>query len=127
MKFWPVVSDHHVIHLNLTSPTAEQLHLHGLTLHNGASYSVKVTAINRAKMATAMESTGVTVDTTPPVILKVCEYVGLESPPPLSRVYVCMYVCICVCTCVSTCVCVFARVRACVCVSRCVRAASAIV
>lgn len=90
------MSDHHVIHLNLTSPTAELLHLHGLTLHNGASYSVKVTAINRAKMATAMESTGVTVDTTPPVILKVCEYVGLESPP-LSLVCMCACMCVFVC------------------------------
>ena len=116
MKFWPVVSDHHVIHLNLTSPTAEQLHLHGLTLHNGASYSVKVTAINRAKMATAMESTGVTVDTTPPVILKVCEYVGLESPPPLSCVcvHVCVYLCVYMCVYMCVCVCSRARVRVCV-------------
>ena len=120
------MSDHHVIHLNLTSPTAELLHLHGLTLHNGASYSVKVTAINRAKMATAMESTGVTVDTTPPVILKVCEYVGLESPP-LSLVCMCACMCVFVCVHVCVCVCARARARACVCVSRCVRAASAIV
>ena len=70
-KFWPELSDFHPIRLNVTSSTEEQLHLDGLSLQNGAAYSVKVTAINRAKMATAEESEGVTVDTTPPVVLGV--------------------------------------------------------
>ena len=70
-KFWPELTDFHPIHLNVTSSTEEELYLHGLTLQSGASYNVKVTAINRAKMATAEESEGVTVDTTPPVVLQV--------------------------------------------------------
>ncbi|KAK7493737.1 hypothetical protein BaRGS_00015066 [Batillaria attramentaria] len=70
-KFWPVTDDNHVIRLNATSPPATELHLDGVKLQNGAAYSLKVTALNRAKMATSEESEGVTIDTTPPVILEV--------------------------------------------------------
>ena len=78
-RFWPELSDFHPISLNVTSPTEEQLRLSGLRLQNGASYNVKVTAINRAKMATAEESVGVTVDTTPPVVLGVSCFVSVTS------------------------------------------------
>ena len=74
-KFWPELTDYYRIHLNLTSDTTEELRLEGLSLRNGAAYSVKVTAMNRAKMATAEESDGVTIDTTPPVVLQVISVV----------------------------------------------------
>ncbi|KAK7496755.1 hypothetical protein BaRGS_00011964, partial [Batillaria attramentaria] len=70
-KFWPAVTDFYSIRLNTTSSSHGELHLDGLSLENGAEYSLAVTALNRAKMATAEESNGVTVDTTPPRILKV--------------------------------------------------------
>ncbi|XP_070206105.1 uncharacterized protein [Littorina saxatilis] len=70
-KIWPELSDFHPISLNVTSSPSQQLHLPGLSLQNGAAYNLKVTAVNRAKMATAEESEAVTVDTTPPDILKV--------------------------------------------------------
>ncbi|XP_076452271.1 uncharacterized protein LOC143287914 [Babylonia areolata] len=70
-KFWPQLSDFYPINLNLSAPTNEQLSLDDLDLQNGASYSIKVTALNRAKMAATHESEAVTVDSTPPVILMV--------------------------------------------------------
>nr|KAG5700346.1 hypothetical protein BaRGS_029598 [Batillaria attramentaria] len=71
MKIWPKASDYYVTHSNDTTPGLLSLPLSGrqLKLTNGATYSVKVTAINKAKLATSEESAGVTVDTTPPVIL----------------------------------------------------------
>ena len=72
-KFWPAGSvDHHSLKLSPTSSNSSQsLHLQGLTLTNGATYTLKVTAINGANMAAVEESSGVTVDTTPPVIEQV--------------------------------------------------------
>jgi CheY-specific phosphatase CheX len=43
-------------------------HVAGLSLLNGRQYSVEVTALNKARLATKHESHGVIVDTTPPVI-----------------------------------------------------------
>jgi hypothetical protein len=40
----------------------------GLRLQNGRKYSVEVTALNKAKLATKHESHGVIVDTSPPII-----------------------------------------------------------
>lgn len=70
-KFWPAQTDYYLIRLNGTSSTAEQLRLAGQRLQNGGAYSVKVTAMNRARLSRAEESESVTVDTTAPVILGV--------------------------------------------------------
>ena len=55
----------------MASDTEEQLLLGDLSLQNGAAYMIKVTAINRAKLATVRESAVVTVDTTPPNVIQV--------------------------------------------------------
>ena len=75
-QFWPAGggggTDQHVVPVNATSEKVTQdLHLPGLSLVNGASYSVKVTAVNKARMSATAGSGGVTVDTTPPVVGKV--------------------------------------------------------
>nr|KAG5689777.1 hypothetical protein BaRGS_011578 [Batillaria attramentaria] len=69
-RFWPDHQDFHSVQLNETSSTSQRLHLEGLSLMNGGSYSLKVTAVNGAKVATAGESGVVTIDTTPPAILQ---------------------------------------------------------
>ena len=70
-NFWPGSVDFHVVSLNATSGTSGELSLEGLRLKNGGRYRLRVTALNRANMATAEESNSVTVDTTPPEILQV--------------------------------------------------------
>ncbi|KAK7496780.1 hypothetical protein BaRGS_00011989, partial [Batillaria attramentaria] len=70
-QFWPEDADSYVIYLNSTSPTYGDIHLHNLQLENGAAYSLIVTAVNHAKMATTEQSESVTVDTTPPDVLRV--------------------------------------------------------
>ena len=69
--FWPGGDEPHVVALNETSATSGDLGLGGLWLKNGGQYRLRVTALNRANMATAEESNPVTVDTTPPDILQV--------------------------------------------------------
>nr|KAG5694401.1 hypothetical protein BaRGS_002255 [Batillaria attramentaria] len=81
-KFWPKHEEFQAIHLNETTPQRQELHLVGLSLDNGGAYSLKVTAMNRANMATSVESEGVIIDTTPPYILEV------EERKVLYRVYV---------------------------------------
>lgn len=72
-RFWPLGgTDQHVVKLGQSTWNSTQsLVLPGLSLVNGATYSVKVTAVNWASMAAVEESKGVTVDTTPPVIEQV--------------------------------------------------------
>ena len=72
-KFWPTGSeDHRIVKLSPPSSNSSQsLELLGLSLTNGATYTLTVTAINRASMAAVEESSGVTVDTTPPVVQQV--------------------------------------------------------
>lgn len=73
VQFWPESDQPHVIHPNDSSlaERVQELHLSALRLQHGATYSIEVFAINRAKMAAAEESQGVTIDTTPPVVWKV--------------------------------------------------------
>ena len=52
-------------------------------MKNGRKYSVEVTALNGAKLATLHESHGVIVDTTPPVIQNVSP--RLSCPIPLNH------------------------------------------
>ncbi|OPL20821.1 jagged 1-like, partial [Mytilus galloprovincialis] len=42
--------------------------LEGLTLHQGALYSTRVGAVNKAGFVAAFETDGVIVDTTPPIV-----------------------------------------------------------
>lgn len=73
-KFWPEAENAHVIRPTNSSPsstTVNELHLSALGLQNGATYTVKVTAINVARMATVGESEGTTIDTTPPIVRNV--------------------------------------------------------
>ncbi|KAK7498950.1 hypothetical protein BaRGS_00009759 [Batillaria attramentaria] len=72
-RFWPSTGQgEQVLELNNTqADRAQDLLLQGLQLLNGASYSVKVTAINGAKMAAVEESASVTIDKTPPVVEQV--------------------------------------------------------
>ena len=68
-KFWP---EHE--RFNSTIPPMSgkvSVKLDRLSLQDGALYSLHVTALNGALLATSHESSGVTVDTTPPMAPKV--------------------------------------------------------
>ncbi|KAK7460764.1 hypothetical protein BaRGS_00038811, partial [Batillaria attramentaria] len=70
-KVWPEQTDFHVIQVDETLPQAHELPLTGMHLYNGGSYSLKVTAVNRAKISTSGETDEVTIDTTPPLVLQI--------------------------------------------------------
>ncbi|XP_053407458.1 uncharacterized protein LOC123547213 isoform X2 [Mercenaria mercenaria] len=74
-KFWPRDS-----HYNISQPptpffTKITTLLNGLSMTDGAQYSLHVTALNRALLASSHETSGVTVDTTEPQPPKV--HIGL--------------------------------------------------
>ena len=82
-NFWPGGQDFHTLSLNASDDTAARLDLDlwdlgGSPLQDGASYSVRVTAVNRANMAASEESNSVVVDTSPPQIQRVCLWVCLD-------------------------------------------------
>jgi len=64
--FWP--SDNSFKETRPVNPSAGQIQMSvsDLSLKDGATYSLHVTALNRARLSTAHETTGVTVDTSPP-------------------------------------------------------------
>ncbi|XP_070204336.1 uncharacterized protein [Littorina saxatilis] len=70
--FWPKGADHQVIRVDPAAENStEDLQLQSLSLVNGASYVLQVTAVNRAKMSATARSQRVTIDTTPPVVEKI--------------------------------------------------------
>lgn len=92
-KFWPKLQEYHLIVLNATSSTKQDLHLEQMNLMNGAEYRLQVTAINRAELSVKEKSNGITVDVTPPMILKVSNRKMLKV---INRKFaVCVYVYTC--------------------------------
>ena len=55
-------------HIVINDPTANGYTKEGLQLHEGAVYVTLVNAHNRAKLVASHETTGVKIDTTPPVV-----------------------------------------------------------
>ena len=73
-KFWPPSEKYRT--MNLTRPfdgTTVRERLRGLSMQTGIKYSVHVTALNQATMASTHESQGVIIDTTPPRLQEVGE------------------------------------------------------
>lgn len=68
-RVWPKTSMYISIPPSLTSQPTEIYYTEKLV--SSATYSVHVTAINQAQLSTAHESNGVTIDPTPPIMLKV--------------------------------------------------------
>ncbi|KAJ8312545.1 hypothetical protein KUTeg_009918 [Tegillarca granosa] len=76
-RFWPQHEQ-----FTTTTPASQfqalmNKEINGLSLTDGAKYSVHVTAINGALMSTSHESEGVIVDTSPPVITKKANIPGV--------------------------------------------------
>jgi hypothetical protein len=65
-KFWPKDSQYNIYNPASPSSTKISSSVDGLSLRDGALYSLHVTALNRALLASSHETNGVTVDTTPP-------------------------------------------------------------
>ncbi|XP_052073991.1 uncharacterized protein LOC127711867 [Mytilus californianus] len=77
-KFYPKGQDYITLPITEKNITATVV-LSNLNLLSGHKYSVKVVAINHADMPTSQESTGVMIDTTPPVLDKI--HLGLQTAP----------------------------------------------
>ncbi|VDI44467.1 Hypothetical predicted protein, partial [Mytilus galloprovincialis] len=78
-KFYPKGQDYITLPIVKKDITANVV-LSNLDLQCGHKYSVKVVAINHADMPTSQESTGVMIDTSPPVIIDKI-HLGLETAP----------------------------------------------
>ena len=67
--FWPAGSSYHSTKFNITTKhKAQRLDLQSLSLVNGASYFIRVTTVNHARLSTTKKSAPVTVDSTKPVV-----------------------------------------------------------
>ena len=69
---WPPGKDYEIVEPDPSNDFIAERNITGLSLQNGRRYSLEVTAINHAGLASKHVSHGVTVDTTPPVMQKVC-------------------------------------------------------
>ena len=65
-KFWPKDSHYNISKPLSPSHTKVSTPIDKLSLKDGAMYSLHVTALNRALLASSHETSGVIVDTTPP-------------------------------------------------------------
>jgi len=70
--FWPITESYNVSYLLNPFDGKIQVSLGGLQMKNGHVYSLHVLALNQAHLSTTHETSGVIVDTTPPLKPKVC-------------------------------------------------------
>ncbi|KAL4222207.1 hypothetical protein ACF0H5_018245 [Mactra antiquata] len=76
-KFWPQIEKYNKTVPPTPTFTKTTVTLDNISMKDGATYSLHVTALNRALLSTSHETTGVTIDTTPPDVPKV--HIGLPT------------------------------------------------